>query len=668
MLNPLLSDQFLQALSAEAAKHGISVERLIDTLEPSAGHAFFEYAPDPMLILDSAGRIMAYNRAYRKLVGEDVALPNDESHWDIVHPDDRPQVREMRDRLSEGKQVPHLIVRARDSEGRYVWLEWSVSEHAGLYYCIGRNISQQRKLETDLANIEQSYTRTQDDLRRRTMELQNVVQNTPIPIARIDRSLRYILINQANERSTGIPIEQMLGRRLREIIASQRLADLLENWLKTAFETGESQRFTFDFVTEGARKYFDTLLIPEWNEQGEVETVLVVSHDITAQRQLERQLRERETWYRGIVESQVDLVSRHLPDTTIVFVNDAYCKYYGFTRDELMGRSFLITEAPEIHAEIMQKMEDVIRIPGPHNQEIKSYHPDGTPRWIEWVSYAFTDEVGSVTMIQSVGRDITTSKQLEAQRLELEEQRHRNRMLEIALEKEREIVELRQNFTSMITHEFRTPLAVIQSTIEILRMYLDRLPVERLSQRLDIITKQAQRMNDLLSDILTYSRGERKLAPNDIEDIELTAFCHEMADDFRLIDEGQHPIALTFGNGPLIIRTDRRLFEHIYLNLVGNAIKYSPPGAPVDVSIHRADDKFIITVSDKGIGIPEADFERIFTPFHRAANVGSRSGSGLGLPIVKQCVEGLGGSISLVSQLGVGTIFTVVLPAEVASD
>jgi signal transduction histidine kinase len=253
------------------------------------------------------------------------------------------------------------------------------------------------------------------------------------------------------------------------------------------------------------------------------------------------------------------------------------------------------------------------------------------------------------------------------ERQQLEEQRLINRALEVELEKERELIDLKQRFTTMVTHEFRTPLAIIQSTVNIVQTYFDRLPQDKLAERLDVVTKQAKRMAELLNDVLMYSRGEHGLKPATLELIDLAQFTRAIIDDLRTADSDAHPVVLSVNNPPVKLETDRRLLEHICLNLIGNAIKYSPPGSTVEVTVSREGHEIVLVVEDHGIGIPPADLVRIYDPFHRAANVGSRSGSGLGLPIVKQCVEALSGTIKVDSTVGQGSIFRVYLPESAAS-
>lgn len=742
-----------------------------------------------------------------------------------------------------------------------------------------------------------------------------MVDNDPDPMSRFDSSFRYIFVNQANAEAIGLPSEEIIGRTLRDLGSPDDLVKLLESAIQRTFLTAKPQRIEFDFTIGSSHKYYDAQLIPEFNEHGAIESVLAISQDvttrreleiqlrenetwyrgivesqvdlvsrytrdltlvfvndaycryyggapdklighsileledpkvhqtiidhveemiydsvtrvneilsywpdgrerwiqwvtcsvqmedsgatlfqavgrdITAQRQLERQLRESESWYRGMVESQIDLVSRHRPDTTLLFVNDAYCKFYGFSREELIGQSFLITELPEVREPLLAKIWDDMYTPGPHISENVTLHADGRERWVQWMSYTFAGDDGQVTMIQAVGREITEQKIAErilreneqrframfegasegialidmqqrlvqinhyieqrfgytrdqlvgvpyskliaeqsrpailaalakaghtgesvnirltpsplaqsaagqsfpievtfvpitvsgeqmtmcllvdvTERQQLEEQRLINRALEVELEKERELIDLKQRFTTMVTHEFRTPLAIIQSTVNIVQSYFDRLPQDKLLERLDVVTKQAKRMSELLTDVLMFSHGEHGLKPAPHESIDLTLFIESLIEDLRNVDNNAHPILLSVNNPPIQLETDRRLLEHICLNLISNAIKYSPAGTPVNVTITREDDAVTFQVTDRGIGIPPGDLARIYDPFHRAANVGAHSGTGLGLPIVKQCVEALGGTIKAESSAGHGSTFTVRLPGPAASD
>ena len=144
--------------------------------------------------------------------------------------------------------------------------------------------------------------------------------------------------------------------------------------------------------------------------------------------------------------------------------------------------------------------------------------------------------------------------------------------------------------------------------------------------------------------------------------LDLGAFCQALAQEFRQGTGARHTIRVHVPDAPVSVRADPKLLRHVLANLLSNAVKYAPEGSVVDLGLEAAGDRVTLTVSDRGIGIPEADLPRLFEPFHRAANVGTRSGTGLGLAIAKRAVDLHGGSIEAASVAGEGTTFTVTLP------
>lgn len=135
--------------------------------------------------------------------------------------------------------------------------------------------------------------------------------------------------------------------------------------------------------------------------------------EIAERKQAEEALRESEARYRALIESQVDLISRYLPDTTLTFVNDAYCRFFGKTREELIGHSFLFMIAPEFREQVRQETAELAQNPRPLAGEYLNYGPDGKECWIQWVVQCISDESGRVVELQAVGRDITERKRAE---------------------------------------------------------------------------------------------------------------------------------------------------------------------------------------------------------------------------------------------------------------
>jgi PAS domain S-box-containing protein len=335
-------------------------------------------------------------------------------------------------------------------------------------------------------------------------------------------------------------------------------------------------------------------------------------------------------------------------------VNDTFVKSYGFSREELIGRTSLEVglwrdSAQRAEAYRLYEKNGCLR-------DFESYlrTRDGESRVVLQSGDLIT--IGQRPSILSVGLDITDRKRAEAD-------------LQRTLDQEKELSQLKTNFVSVVSHEFRTPLEVIVSSADILDRYLDRLqPAER-DQHLAAIQSSVKRMAEMMEEVLLLGRfesGRLRCAPDDLH---LPAFCKRLADEMRSAINGRCLIGLTLAEFPALVRADETLLRHILTNLLSNAVKYSPPGAEVEFQVGRSGRDAVFRVLDHGIGIPVADQARLFEAFHRAGNVGTVPGNGLGLHIVKRCVDLHGGTIELLTETGRGTTFTVRLPLfELATE
>jgi signal transduction histidine kinase len=245
---------------------------------------------------------------------------------------------------------------------------------------------------------------------------------------------------------------------------------------------------------------------------------------------------------------------------------------------------------------------------------------------------------------------------------EVEERTRAEAELARALEAEKELSRLKSRFVSIVSHEFRTPLGIIMSSADILRKYTDRLPPERRAEHLQEIHDATRHMAGMMEQALLLGRVESGGLPFNPAPLDLRSFCEKLADEQRSASHGRCPVVVHVADFDSQPRADEALLRHIFSNLLSNAIKYSPKGSAINLRVERDDDDAAFVVRDRGIGIPIAEAARLFTAFHRCANVGDVPGTGLGLLIVKRCVELHGGSITFESQEGAGTTFTVRLP------
>ena len=232
-----------------------------------------------------------------------------------------------------------------------------------------------------------------------------------------------------------------------------------------------------------------------------------------------------------------------------------------------------------------------------------------------------------------------------------------------ALEQEKELNQLKTNFVSVVSHEFRTPLGVIVSAADILENYFDRLKPEQRGGHLQDIAHAANQMTKLMEEVLLLGRVEAGHMEFKPEPTDLAAFCRRLVDEQLSASNRKCPIHFELKTSDSLALCDEGLLRHIFTNLLGNAVKYSSAGTPVYFSLGQEKTDAVFCVRDAGIGIPEPDQKLLFGTFHRGQNVGEIPGTGLGLTIVKRCVDLHGGTIGVESKLGHGTTFQVRLKA-----
>ena len=231
-----------------------------------------------------------------------------------------------------------------------------------------------------------------------------------------------------------------------------------------------------------------------------------------------------------------------------------------------------------------------------------------------------------------------------------------------ALEKEKELGELKSRFISTASHEFRTPLATILATTETLSAYRTQMSDEQIEQRFSKIKEQIDHLGSIIDDVLHLTKLQARRIEFKPFNMSLDALCRSILDDFRSRSDIRHQFIYNCKDPAPIARLDSKLMRQTINNLLTNAVKYSPIDKPITMTLEYTAQSLLLTVHDEGIGIPDADIKHLFEPFHRASNVGATSGTGLGLVITKESVERHGGIITVESQLGQGTTFTIGIP------
>jgi len=243
--------------------------------------------------------------------------------------------------------------------------------------------------------------------------------------------------------------------------------------------------------------------------------------------------------------------------------------------------------------------------------------------------------------------------------LDITQRKRAEEELRKTLERERELGQLKSNFVSMVSHEFRTPLGIIQSSAELLRDFYQKMQPSEREEQLDSITGNIRRMAGMMEEVLVLSRLDAGKLDFHPAALNLELFCRRVVDEVLSATNRRCTIELSTNYATPTAEVDERLLGHIFTNLLSNAVKYSEPGTAVCFSVTREGREAVCQVRDRGIGIPEEDQQQLFKAFHRGSNVGTRPGTGLGLLLVKRCAELHGAKVQVRSRLGEGTTVTV---------
>jgi signal transduction histidine kinase len=230
-----------------------------------------------------------------------------------------------------------------------------------------------------------------------------------------------------------------------------------------------------------------------------------------------------------------------------------------------------------------------------------------------------------------------------------------------ALDKEKQLNEIKSRFVSMASHEFRTPLSTILSSATLVSKYVTADENDKRERHLRKIKDSVAHLNSLLEDFLSLGKLEEGKVSVSISTFGVREFIDDVIEEMKVIQKKGQQIVCKYG-GEENFTSDKRLLKNILINLFSNALKFSPEDSTVWIDVRKVDRRLEVKIKDQGVGIPEEDQHHLFTTFFRGKNVINIQGTGLGLPIVKRYVDLLKGEVSLKSKLGTGTSVQVILP------
>ena len=391
----------------------------------------------------------------------------------------------------------------------------------------------------------------------------------------------------------------------------------------------------------------DFSLRPIKDKTGSVYLIIPEGRDISDRIEIEEALQKSEARYKAIVEDQTELICRYRQNGTVSYVNDAFCRYFGIDKAELIDCEY----TPVVYEEDREKVSRLIASMTRDNPTITVENrvwAKGEVCWTQWNNRMIFDETGQFIEYQAVGRDISSLKEIEAKL---------NNLVE---ELERSNQEL-DEFASVVSHDLISPLRKQYNLIELLLENRAALGSEG-EKYLNKIADYNSRMEKLVRSILTYARITTQAQPF------VAVSLNQLLDDVLYDLESEIELAeaqIEIEQLPTI-QGDRLQLRQLFLNLLQNALKYRSPNRKVRVKIsyQLQADWHQISVADNGIGFESEHKNKIFSPFHRLHSPSKYEGTGLGLAICDKIIKRHKGNIFANSQLERGTSLIVTLPKD----
>ncbi|WP_256874856.1 PAS domain S-box protein [Nostoc sp. C052] len=567
--------------------------------------------------------------------------------------------------------TPYLwgLLIAHQCDRTRVWESWEIELMKQLATQVAIAIQQSelyKQLQTLNAELEHRVQlRTQElatanvslraeiaERQRTQAALQALITASPRAIFTLDLAGNVKIWNPAAERMFGWteaevidhPNPIFLDRQLEEYNTLQE--SILQGTTYTRVELHLSKKdgTAIDIVFSAA---------PLHDSDDSINGMVAVIADITHQKKQEEQVRLLQSVVvntnDGVVITEAQPIGK--PGPHIIYVNEAFTRITGYSPEEVLGKTPRILQGAKTSRVELDKVWNALSHWESVTVQVINYRKDGSEFWNEFSIVPVADQTGSYTHWIAVQRDITGRKRLDEIRM--------------ALERERELSVLKTRFFSMASHEFRTPLSTALAAAQLLENCQDEWDnSSKRLRNLQRIQLSVKNMVQMLDDILTINRAETGKLEFNPKLINLEEFCAYFVEEMRLSTDERHTLSFACQGKAVYAWVDERLLRSILSNLLLNAIKYSPEGGNVNLSLEFKLDTVILQVQDQGIGIPIADQKHLFQPFHRGKNVRSIPGTGLGLVVVKKCVDLHQGHINITTEVGIGTTCAVILPLE----
>ncbi len=604
------------------------------------------------------GLLNQLNVGVFRLMLDGSLLEGNPALWSLLGHNDKFQVQEIQSlesyflpqdygqflkELNENKQIQNCEVQLRQANGNLIWVRLSLTI----------NTINDHTIVDGLMEDISDRIRVQEERYRREQEFKALAENALDVIARLDKNMRYLYVNPAMETATGVSPEQFIGKKPSELGFPKSIYVHWQEQMQKILTTQQEGFDEFEFPSPSGIRYYQSHLVPEFALDGSVESILSVTRDVTEYKQVEQALRESESRFKRLVESNVIGCMFWDANGNIFDANDAFLQMVGYTREDLRAgkvnwKNMTPVEQLPLSEKAIAQMKQVGAADPLEKEYIRS---DGSrvPILLGGVLLKGSQDKGVSFVL-----DLSQQKQLENQlRQQAEQLEQANRV--------------KDEFLAVLSHELRSPLNSILGWSKLLRSR--KLDEATITRALETIERNATMQTQLIEDLLDVSRILQGKTSLNVCSVDLAWTIEAAIDTVRLSAQAKsiQLECLSELTASIVLGDPNRLQQVIW-NLLSNAIKFTPSGGRVSIHLKHQGTQAQIQVSDTGKGISAEFLPHVFEYFRQADSSTTRTqgGLGLGLAIVRHLVELHGGTVLASSPgVGKGATFTVTLPLKI---
>lgn len=507
-----------------------------------------------------------------------------------------------------------------------------------------------QKLNAELKLEIQDRAEAMQRLERTEISLNSILENVPgIIYVKDPKTLQYTYINNAARQVFGLEKKDFIGKTIEEVFANDDTSEFHQADLSVISSKESMHNGQVDFRYKGKMIHFGMQKILIKDEAGNPESIIGIMEDFTKLKDAENHLKSANNKLLKIFQSSPIPICIFNEEGLIVDVNNIFEESTGYAPAEVIGKQAESLPFWQSKFEREKLKEETLTHSRVSKQQINIHTKSGEEK--TYVISMESIELQSSRLFLSIWNDVTESIKA-------------NMELQKALDQQRHLNMLRSQFISMVSHEFRTPLTGIMLSSDLLRRYSSRWSEDERNKHFDRIQDTVLRMANLLENVLVIGRLETGRLDFTPDKLEIDKFFTSIANAIEFNTGGTHQVIFQKHCDNCTSYVDENLLGLILNNLLTNAIKYSPSSEKVYLELLSANNTVEFIVKDSGIGIPKENLSSLFDSFARADNTKGISGYGLGLYIVKMCVDAHGGEINVESKLGKGTAFHVKVASQ----